>query len=228
MPWQSLNRHLLLSRRCRTLPSPSVHRSNSASSFMYRLPHWLCSKRFMNTEGPISVSHSSIWSFFSLLQERKFFSHLYSSHFISLSFLSLCFCFCSRAVFHPCLIPISHCASLSQLPLTLHRRSQSFPLLIDSFFCFWYLLCTHELFRLQIVNTVNLRAAVELQETNRRWTLRATSSSQIWRHVSVKICFGWIKLKATCSCVLLYHNEDHSKSLTLIGLTQTFKFVIKV
>lgn len=121
-------------------PSPSVHRSNSASSFMYRLPHWLRYKRFMNTEGPISVSHSSIWRGFFTREE--IFLPLHCSHFISLSFFSLCFCFRSPVVFHLCLIPISHCRSLSRLPLLLHRRSQSFPLLTDLFFSLFGIYCS--------------------------------------------------------------------------------------
>lgn len=144
-----------LQNLCRTFLSSSVHRSYSASSFMYRLPHWLRYKRFMNTEGLISVSHSSIW--------RGGFFYLKRGHFSLVCIVLILFpSHPSPTIFLPCLIPISHWTSLSWLALILHRRLiSSFESPPPFFFFFQYLLFTYELFRLQIVN---LRPAVDFQE----------------------------------------------------------------
>lgn len=109
-------------------PSPSVHRSNSASSFMYRLPHWLRYKRFMNTEGPISVSHSSIWRGF--FYKRGNFSPVCTALILFLSHSFLCVSVS---------VPLLFFISVSYLSLTADRSPDFHFFCIEghSHFPFW-------------------------------------------------------------------------------------------
>lgn len=124
MLWQSLSRHLLQSRLRRRPPPPhplfSVHRSYWASSFMCCIPHWSHYKRFMNTEGPISVSHASTWMAFG---RGRIFPHFRGFEFI---FSSL-FPFPCHFSFLPYTYSILTDHSLD-FHLFLHWRSQWFPL----------------------------------------------------------------------------------------------------
>lgn len=187
-----------LQNLCRTFLSSSVHRSYSASSFMYRLPHWLRYKRFMNTEGLISVSHSSIWRGVFLFEERTFFSRLYSSHFISLS--SFPYHFSSLSHTYLSLnITLLTCSYFAQ-KVTVISSFESPP----PFFFFFSVLIVH-LWIIQIADS-EFETCSWLPGGNWRWTLQTTSLSQIWMNAAALVCLDSIKEKATrvdlCVCMV--------------------------
>lgn len=124
-------------------------------------PHLLCiahpidcaHKRFMHTEGLISVSHSSMWSFFFLF---VFLVEMFLS-FVDRYFPSRSFhCYHSPVILHPSYNSLSVYRS-PDFPLFCSEGHSHFSFWRTFFFFFWGgdLLFSHELFRLQIVNTVN-------------------------------------------------------------------------
>lgn len=165
---------------------------------MYRLPYWLHYKRFMNTEGLISVSHSSIWRvLFFLLEERTFFSRLYSSHFISLPFFPHHFSSLSHT--HVSLnITLLTCTYFAQKVTVISSFESPPPF-------FFSVLIVH-LWIIQIADSEygEFETCSWLPGGNWRWTLQTTSLSQIWTNAAALVCLDWIKEKATCVDLCLY------------------------